>query len=61
MIKDQIIAYFTQIYYNIKYIFDVLSRKEYEEYPKYEIDEDFDEFIDFNVENDDNIALLRRN
>lgn len=58
MIKDQIIAYFTQIYYNIKFIFDVLSRKQF---PEDEIDEDFDEFIDIdNVEND-NISLLRRN
>lgn len=56
MIKDVIIAYFTQIYYNIKFIFDVLSRKQF---PEDEIDEDFDEFID--IDNVDNIALLRRN
>lgn len=58
MIKDQIIAYFTQIYYNIKFIFDVLSRKQY---PEDEIDEDFDEFIDIDNVEKDNIALLRRN
>ena len=59
MCKERIISYFTQIYYNIKFIFDVLSRKQY---PMDEIDEDFNEFtdIDDDIEKD-NVALLRQN
>ena len=54
MCKERIISYFTQIYYNIKFIFDVLSRKQY---PVDEINEDFDED---DIEKD-NVSLLRQN
>ena len=62
MFRAQIVSYFTQIYYNIKLFFDVLSRKTYpqDEIPQDdEILYDFDQFTDIDNVEADNIALLR--
>jgi hypothetical protein len=61
MYKERIISYFTQIYYNITFFFNKLSRKPYMEYNTTEHFDEFDEFIDIDNEEKDNVSLLRKN